>query len=115
MSALLKSLRTLAGLLFTSSAFRLILSDLLITTRELVADIAENVEQAAETVEAVAQNVEELVRPEGVTLEEHTTKSRVGPQEDQKMTPKEVVLNRLEQVAHGPTINNSFDLFLFAI
>ncbi|KAF8320469.1 hypothetical protein DL93DRAFT_1849617 [Clavulina sp. PMI_390] len=59
----LTALRTLASLVLTSSAFRLILSDILITSREIVADVAANVSNVAELVREEAVEVDEMVRP----------------------------------------------------
>lgn len=57
------AVRTLASLLFTSSAFRLILSDVLITSREALADIVVDVSAMASFVQNRANQVEEFVRP----------------------------------------------------
>ncbi|KDN50250.1 hypothetical protein RSAG8_01586, partial [Rhizoctonia solani AG-8 WAC10335] len=62
-AALLASLRTLFSLLLTSSGFRLLISDILITTRQILADTASDVAAVAAYVETRAENVEETIRP----------------------------------------------------
>ncbi|KAG9074777.1 hypothetical protein FRC06_010460, partial [Ceratobasidium sp. 370] len=74
--ALADSLRALFSLLLTSSAFRLLVSDILITTREILADTASDVAAVAAYVETKAEDVEHTVRPDphegetGVTVED---------------------------------------------
>ncbi|KAG8741005.1 hypothetical protein FRC10_003464 [Ceratobasidium sp. 414] len=58
------SLRTLFSLLFTSAAFRLLISDILVTTREILADTASDVAAVAAYVETKAEDVEHTVRPD---------------------------------------------------
>ncbi|CAE6413591.1 unnamed protein product [Rhizoctonia solani] len=59
----LASLRTLLSLLLTSSGFRLLISDILITTRQILADTASDVAAVAAYVETRAEDVEKTVRP----------------------------------------------------
>ncbi|CAE7099121.1 unnamed protein product [Rhizoctonia solani] len=61
--AFLASLRTLLSLLLTSSGFRLLISDILITTRQILADTASDVAAVAAYVETRAENVEQTIRP----------------------------------------------------
>ncbi|KAG9126944.1 hypothetical protein FRC07_001277 [Ceratobasidium sp. 392] len=74
--ALAGSLRTLFSLLLTSSAFRHIISDILITAREIMADTASDVAAVAAYVETKAEDVEHTVRPDphegeaGITAED---------------------------------------------
>ncbi|EJF65616.1 hypothetical protein DICSQDRAFT_133225 [Dichomitus squalens LYAD-421 SS1] len=69
-SSLLHSIYTLAYVLLTSAAFRVILSDVLLIARQAVADVAARVGNAAATVENIADDIEETVRPGGGTVEE---------------------------------------------
>jgi hypothetical protein len=62
---LLISLRQLSSLLLTSSTFRLILSDTLLTLRSLIADTAAQTGSIASAVERVAGAAEEATRPGG--------------------------------------------------
>lgn len=57
------SIWTLISLLMTSSAFRLILSDILVTSRDILADVAVDVAKVAAAVELRAGQVEEIIRP----------------------------------------------------
>ncbi|KAF8512805.1 hypothetical protein JB92DRAFT_2926409 [Gautieria morchelliformis] len=57
------SLFTLSRILLTSSSFRLLLSDVLLTSRALLGDVAAHVGQAARNVERRADAVEQAVRP----------------------------------------------------
>jgi len=59
----ISALKTLASLLFTSSAFRFILSDVLLTARQALADVAVDVSKVASIVQNSAAQVEEVVRP----------------------------------------------------
>ncbi|KAG8962521.1 hypothetical protein FRC03_004159 [Tulasnella sp. 419] len=59
----MSSLKTIVSLLFTSTAFRVLLSDILLTSREIVADFASEVGAVAETVAGSAGVVEDIVRP----------------------------------------------------
>ncbi|QRV76702.1 hypothetical protein RhiJN_04717 [Ceratobasidium sp. AG-Ba] len=74
--ALADSIRTLLSLLLTSSGFRLIISDILITSRQILADTASDVAAVAAYVETKAEDVEDTVRPDphegqaGVTVED---------------------------------------------
>ncbi|KDQ63980.1 hypothetical protein JAAARDRAFT_74864 [Jaapia argillacea MUCL 33604] len=62
---LLHSIKSLARLLITSSTFRLILSDVFLMAREMLADVATEVSRAAIRVEAAAENVRAAVKPQG--------------------------------------------------
>ena len=74
--ALADSLHTLVSLLLTSSGFRLIISDILITARQMLADTASDVAAVAAYVETKAEDVEQTVRPDphegqtGVTMDD---------------------------------------------
>lgn len=57
------SVQSLLSLLITSSAFRLIISDILVTTRDILADVAMDVAKVAAVVEIRAEQLEETVRP----------------------------------------------------
>jgi hypothetical protein len=56
-------LRELVHLLFTSNAFRLIISDILGVWREIVADTAEKVAKAAADIELRAEQLARTIRP----------------------------------------------------
>lgn len=60
---LVASIRPLISLLITSNAFRLIISDILVTARDILADVALDVAKVAAIVEVRAEQVEEAVRP----------------------------------------------------
>lgn len=104
-AALIKSIQTLASLLLTSSAFRLILSDVLSTAREFVADSVETIRETAEIVEKFATTVEDAVRPGGldtkqsvdaISVEEiHVEAKREEPEVKDL---KDVMLDRVEDV-----------------
>lgn len=75
--ALSDSAKTLVALLFTSSAFRLLLTDIFVTAREILADLAAQIGDVALAVESGARVAEGMVRPseeerhrEDATLEE---------------------------------------------
>ncbi|KAG9044478.1 hypothetical protein FS837_008096 [Tulasnella sp. UAMH 9824] len=75
--ALSDSVKTLVTLLFTSSAFRLLLTDIFVTAREILADLAAQIGDVALVVESGARVAEGVVRPseeerhrEDATLEE---------------------------------------------
>jgi hypothetical protein len=99
-AALVASLHTLTSLVLTSSTFRLILSDVLITAREFVADALENVAQTAAAVEVVAEKVEAEVRP-GVEAENVQKPVHRHPAHEEKesVSVKEAMLNRIESVS----------------
>jgi hypothetical protein len=59
----ISSIRSLLSLVLTSSAFRLIISDILVTTRDILADVAMDVAKVAAVVEIRAEQLEEAVRP----------------------------------------------------
>ena len=73
------------GLVFTSSAFRLILADSLTTLRTIVADAAANVGALATQVQGVAASVEEVARPstEGVSLDDLQARTKEAIKETQ--------------------------------
>lgn len=62
------SIKTLVTLLFTSSAFRLLLTDVFVTAREILADFASQIGDVAQAVESGAEVVEGVIRP---SEEEH--------------------------------------------
>ena len=64
-SVLISSLRTLIILLFTSTAFRNILSNVLAVTREFIAGTAHGVSGSTAVVEELALKLEADVRPSG--------------------------------------------------
>lgn len=72
------SIKTLVTLLFTSSAFRLLLTDVFVTAREILADLAAQIGDVALAVESGAHVAEGVIRPseeernkEDATLEGH--------------------------------------------
>ena len=81
----------------TSSAFREILSDLLLTARETIASSVDQVRKAAGTVEQISEAVETTLKPE---LKSNFARREDGSDEPiiQPRTPKEVALDRLEEV-----------------
>ncbi|KAL5528669.1 hypothetical protein ACEPAF_7805 [Sanghuangporus sanghuang] len=128
MTALISSLRTLAKLLLTSSAFRLLVGDLLLTVRQFVADAAAQVKQAAEAVENVSEAVERNVRPESGTTAEnepalHDARQRQiqtsGPEpvQEEVRSPKEVMLDRIEDIFRraqaSPQYNSALRTLLY--
>jgi Family of unknown function (DUF5923) len=62
------SVRLLISLLITSNTFRFILSGILVTARDILADIAVDVAKVAAILEARAEQVEEAVRPTNAEL-----------------------------------------------
>jgi len=76
------SLQTLFSLVLTSSAFRLLISDILVTAREILADTASDVAAVAAYVETRAEGVESTVRPDphegnaGVTVEDAANQAK---------------------------------------
>lgn len=60
---------TLSRILLTSSSFRFLLSDILLTSRELLANAAADVGKVARTVQVKAEAVEQTVRPEETQAE----------------------------------------------
>ncbi|KAL5485387.1 hypothetical protein ACEPAI_8029 [Sanghuangporus weigelae] len=126
MTALISSSRTLAKLLLTSSAFRLIVGDLLLTVRQFVADAAAQIKQAAEAVENVSEAVERNVRPESGTIAENepalhevrpiqTSDPEPGPEESR--SPKEAMLDRIEDIFRraqaSPQYNSALRTLLY--
>ncbi|KAL5523594.1 hypothetical protein ACEPAG_7767 [Sanghuangporus baumii] len=122
MTALISSFRTLAKLLLTSSAFRLIVGDLLLTVRQFVADAAAQVKQAAEAVENVSEAVERNVRPESGAIDEnepalHEVRpvQTSGPEESR--SPKEAMLDRIEDIFRraqaSPQYNSALRTLLY--
>lgn len=95
-AALLTSVKTLSKVILTSSAFRAILADLLITARETVANSVEQIRKAAQTVEQVSESVEKTLMPEIAS----SFAKREGGEEPiiEERSPKEAVLDRLEEV-----------------
>lgn len=102
------ALRTLASLVLTSSAFRLILSDIFRTSREIVADFAANVSAVAGMVQNQATEVDEIIRPapsdatgpEGIdTLDTEAVKNK---SEDVKAAVQDIP-DRLTTSVNGTT------------
>jgi hypothetical protein len=62
------SIRALISLLITSNTFRHIISDILVTARDILADIAVDVAKVAAILEVRAEQVEEAVRPTDAEL-----------------------------------------------
>lgn len=118
-AAFIKSIQTLASLLLTSSAFRLILSDVLSTAREIVADSVETIRETAEIVERFATTVEDAVRPGGldtkqsvdaISIEE--TQVEAKTEEPEVKDLKEVILDRVEDVCTSRHYQHRY-LFIF--
>ncbi|GLB39185.1 hypothetical protein LshimejAT787_0603470 [Lyophyllum shimeji] len=65
---LIKSLKALAQLLLTSSAFRLLLCDMFASTRELLAQVAADIGNVAEQVQVAAEGVEKVASIGGDSL-----------------------------------------------
>ncbi|KZT37835.1 hypothetical protein SISSUDRAFT_1120040 [Sistotremastrum suecicum HHB10207 ss-3] len=77
----LRSIRSIVSFVFTSSTFRYFLSDLFLTSREILADAATGVAQAASMVQERALDIEETVRPgstEGEFLDEPVNSSDIS-------------------------------------
>lgn len=96
-AALISSIKMSSRIFVTSAACRAILADLLLSAREIVANAVEQVRKTAETVEQVAEAAETTLKPE---LEPTFAKrEQVVEQSIVKVKmPKEVALDRLEQV-----------------
>lgn len=77
-------------LLFTSSAFRILLTDILVTIRAIAADFVAEVRDIAKVVESGAQTVETIVRP---------SEPELGPGQtpDETEDSPELEYNRKEQ------------------
>ena len=101
-SVLISSLRTLIILLFTSTAFRDILSNVLAVTREFVADTAHGVSESAAVVEELALKLEADARPGGSGCEDSPSPLHGYHDHDSavKNTPrtKVIILDRMEDV-----------------
>jgi hypothetical protein len=69
LESLIKSVKMLLCLVATSAAFRLILSDLLITVRETLEELAVDVERVAVQVQVGAESVVKTARLDDATLE----------------------------------------------
>jgi hypothetical protein len=78
--ALVDSLRTLISLFFTSSGFRLLISDILITSRQILADTVSDVAAVAAYVETRAEDVEQTIRPSSHEGEREITVEDVAKQ-----------------------------------
>ena len=105
-AALIVSLRRICISIFTSSAFRMLISEILLTTREIIANTAERVKSAAEKVEDVAEVIEENARPNGAySKRKQKATDWVEPNRDDEMpshetkNTKEVVLDRIYEVS----------------
>jgi hypothetical protein len=79
-----RHLKLLLCLLLSSAAFRTIVSDILSTARELVADVAADIGNVALHVQIGAEQVEEAARLDSVTLEglKAKTKEATGKVQD---------------------------------
>jgi hypothetical protein len=75
-SNFLYSLKRLLRLLLSSAAFRTIVSDILSTARELVADVAADISNVALHVQISAEQVEEAARLDSVALERLKAKTQ---------------------------------------
>jgi hypothetical protein len=62
------SMKSLISLLITSPAFRLLLSDVFVTARDIVADVAADIAKVAAIVEVRAEQAEEVIRPADAEL-----------------------------------------------
>ncbi|KAJ6631180.1 hypothetical protein B0H10DRAFT_711550 [Mycena sp. CBHHK59/15] len=71
----LQSLTSLARLTITSSAFRMLVSDILTTTREIVAEAASEIGQVASQVEAAAADVTKAAELSNLTVQGLTQKA----------------------------------------
>ncbi|KAG8987633.1 hypothetical protein FRB90_003237, partial [Tulasnella sp. 427] len=89
------SVKTLVTLLFTSSAFRLLLTDIFVTVRDILADFAAQVGDVAKVVESGAHVVEGVVRPSDE--ERHQTNGDAALQEDAKAGSPDIEQVRAEQ------------------
>ncbi|TFY61809.1 hypothetical protein EVG20_g6917 [Dentipellis fragilis] len=89
----LAATKQLSWLLITSTAFRMMLSDLLFTVEELAAFFALEVESAASQVETTAKEVESFARSGDISLQ--AVQDRVG---DAKQEIGQVVNEKKEQV-----------------
>ncbi|KAG8903533.1 hypothetical protein FRC01_009167, partial [Tulasnella sp. 417] len=87
------SIKTLATLLFTSSAFRLLLTDVFVTTREILADLAAQIGDVALVVESGAHVAEGVIRPS----EEERNKEAATPEDHADARAPEVEDIRIEQ------------------
>ncbi|KAI0762170.1 hypothetical protein BD413DRAFT_606873 [Trametes elegans] len=96
-ATLLRSIYSLAYVLATSAAFRLILSDVLLVARETTADVAANVEKIAEVVVERAAETERTVRPGGGTVE------------DVKNTAGATSERLVDELEHDGTISGGVD------
>ncbi|KAJ7660057.1 hypothetical protein B0H17DRAFT_1145095 [Mycena rosella] len=65
----MQSLKTLAQLAITSSAFRMLMSDMLATTREIVAETASEIGQVASQVQAAAVDVAKTAELDNLTVD----------------------------------------------
>jgi hypothetical protein len=65
----MQSLKTLAQLAITSSAFRMLMSDILATTREIVAEAATEIGEVASQVQAAAIDVAKTAELDNLTAE----------------------------------------------
>lgn len=79
------SMWTLFSLLITSSAFRLILSDILVTSRDILADVAVDVAKVAAAVEMRAGQVEDIIRPPDSELPDRSPSLDTLSKEGQKV------------------------------
>jgi len=59
------SILTIARLIFTSQNLRYLISDVIVTFRSLISDLAGDVAAVAHTVEIKAEEVQDVARPDG--------------------------------------------------
>lgn len=103
-SKFLSSTRTLIKLLLTSSAFRILISDILKTAREIAADVAADIQQVAAKIEITAEVIEETMRPDesGTELPRYKGESLSMPDHfktDPNRTARDITLDRFESVS----------------
>lgn len=93
------SIRSLISLLITSRAFRLVISDILVTARDTIADVAADVAKVAAIIEVRAEQVEESIRPPESELsaaKDYAGGVGIPPLEDLANTGKSVQENTAE-------------------
>ncbi|TCD66329.1 hypothetical protein EIP91_001478 [Steccherinum ochraceum] len=97
-SKLLNALRSLTRLLLTSSAFRLIVSDIFASAREVFADAAAEVRHVAERVQGVVQTMEEVARPMDVDAVRERALEVAQGVSDEAEVAEEEVKRRLDEM-----------------
>ncbi|KAI0646008.1 hypothetical protein C8Q79DRAFT_1001457 [Trametes meyenii] len=95
-AALLRSIYALLWVLVSSAAFRLILSEVLLVTRETAADVASRVGQLAKDVATGAAEIEETVRPGGGTVQDVKSKAgEIGAKITDELAEDELVVEQV--------------------